>query len=197
MFAYCLNTPVQFMDQTGMLVALANSGGCYNPSLNAGSQIVKTMNDCSPAYAVCAGVSLLDGPLPVGDTVGLAGAAIITIGAAIYGVHQASLAIKAQEQEKDIAVPSQSKRKAYFTVDPYQFNPRGLVMTEYPGSRNGRIIMWKDPISQITIFEWDEDFKNGSHYHTMLIEWGGKHNGPHYLPGTPVPEPWNSIYFGG
>lgn len=150
MFAYCLNSPVQFIDQTGTLVALANSGGCYNSSLNAGSQIVKTMNDCSPAYAVCAGVSLLDGPLPVGDTVGLAGAAIITIGAAIYGVHQASLAIKAQEQEKDIAVPSQSKRKAYFTVDPYQFNPRGLVRTTYvaPGTgKNGGIIKWEIPVS--------------------------------------------------
>ena len=34
MFAYCLNSPVQFMDQTGTLVALANSGGCYNPGAN-------------------------------------------------------------------------------------------------------------------------------------------------------------------
>ncbi len=44
-FAYCLNSPVQLIDKTGTLVALANSGGCYNPTLNAGSQIVKTMND--------------------------------------------------------------------------------------------------------------------------------------------------------
>lgn len=41
---------------------------------------------------------MVDGSLPVGATVGLAGAACITIGAVIYGVHQASLVTpKAQE----------------------------------------------------------------------------------------------------
>ena len=34
-------------------------------------------------------------------------------------------------------------------------------------------------------------------YHALLIEWDGKHDGTHYKPGTPVPEPWNSLYFGG
>lgn len=70
-------------------------------------------------------------------------------------------------------------------------------MKEYPGSKNGRIIEWRDPISKAKIFEWDEDFNNGSHYHAMLIEWDGNHHNMHYLPGTPVLEPWNSIYFGG
>ena len=200
MFAYCLNSPVQFMDKTGTLVALANAGGCYNPSTNIGSQILKTMNDWSPAYAICAELGFADGPLPYGEIAGLAAAAVVTLGAAIWGTYQASQSSvipKAQEQEKDITIPSRKKNQAYFTVNPYDFTPNGLIMTEYPGSKNGRIIEWRDPISKAKIFEWDEDFNNGSHYHAMLIEWDGNHHNMHYLPGTPVPEPWNSIYFGG
>ena len=101
------------------------------------------------------------------------------------------------EKEKDaIAIPNQ-KEQAYFPLDPYDFVPKGLIRKEFPGSRNGRIMEWRDPISNVKVSEWDEDLKYGSHYHAMQIEWDGKHNGCHYLPGTPVPEPWNSIYFGG
>ena len=70
-------------------------------------------------------------------------------------------------------------------------------MREFPGTKNGRIIEWRDPVSQAKIFEWDEDLNNFPHYHAMLIEWDGNHLGPHYFPGFPVPEPWNSVYFGG
>ncbi len=47
------------------------------------------------------------------------------------------------------------------------------------------------------IFEWDEELNHTSHYHALMPEWRGKHDGMHYAPGTPVPEPWNTIYFGG
>ena len=70
-------------------------------------------------------------------------------------------------------------------------------MVEHPGTGNGRIIEWKEPVTKIRIFEWDEDLKNGSHYHALYIEWDGKHLGDHYSSGSPVPEPWNSFYFGG
>jgi len=63
--------------------------------------------------------------------------------------------------------------------------------------KNGRIIEWRDLISKAKIFEWNEDFNNGLHYHTMLVEWDGKHHNMHHLPSTPVPEPWNSMYLGG
>ena len=81
-------------------------------------------------------------------------------------------------------------------VNPDNFRPKGLTMREYPGSHNGRISEWRDPVSNAKIFEWDEDFRYGAHYHAMMVEWNGKHDGLHYLPGSPVPEPWNSIYFG-
>ena len=70
-------------------------------------------------------------------------------------------------------------------------------MKEFPGTKNGRIIEWRDPISQAKIFEWNEDFKMGPHYHAMLIEWDGKHDKIHYTAGTIVPEPLQSTYFGG
>ena len=51
-------------------------------------------------------------------------------------------------------------------------------------------------MTNAVIFEWDEDYTYGPHYHCMLIEWDGAHDGTHYKAGTPVPEPWNTIYFG-
>ncbi len=106
---------------------------------------------------------------------------------------------KAKDEEKsnDVPISPQYKKQEFFPIDPYNFKPKGLIMKEYSGTYNGRIIEWRDPISKAKIFEWNEDFKFGSHYHAMQIEWDGKHSGPHYFPGTPVPEPWNSIYFGG
>lgn len=91
----------------------------------------------------------------------------------------------------------QTKKQAVFTVSPYDFNPNGLVMVEYPGSKNGRIIQWKIPGSKSVIFEWDEDLMNSPHYHAMLPDSDNAHTGLHYFPGDLVPEPWNTTYFGG
>jgi hypothetical protein len=66
-----------------------------------------------------------------------------------------------------------------------------------PGSGgNGGIIKWEIPNTRIAIFEWNEDWDNGPHYHTMKVEWKNKHYGIHYPIGSEVPEPWRSIYFG-
>ena len=46
------------------------------------------------------------------------------------------------------------------------------------------------------MFEWNEDYKYGTHYHALLFEWRNKHiDRKHYKAGEPVPEPWNTIYF--
>ncbi len=102
-----------------------------------------------------------------------------------------------EEESNEVPISPQYKKQAFFPADPYSFKPKGLIMTEYPGSYNGRIIEWRDPLRNVKVFEWDEDYEFGPHYHAMQIEWDGKHSGPHYFPGTAVPEPWNSIYFGG
>ena len=102
-----------------------------------------------------------------------------------------------EEESNEVPISPQYKKQAFFPADPYSFKPKGLIMTEYPGSYDGRIIEWRDPLRNVKVFEWDEDYKFGPNYHAMQIEWDGKHSGPHYFPGTAVPEPWNSIYFGG
>ena len=66
-----------------------------------------------------------------------------------------------------------------------------------PGSgSNGGIIKWEIPFTKIAIFEWNEDWNEGAHYHIMEAEWKNKHDGIHYPIGSVVPEPWQSIYFG-
>ena len=197
MFAYCGNNPVNRIDPTGHFFS-----EIWEFAKIAVAEIGKAISAMSPAYAACGGAAVADGPLPFGDAIGFIGAAAITIGAAGYGIYQATKApstsiSKAEEKEKDIALPTQPKAQAYFIVNPYNFHPKGLVRKEFAGSYNGRIIEWRDPISNIKVFEWNEDFQNGEHYHALLIEWDVKHDLAHYKPGTPVPEPWNSLYFGG
>ena len=46
---------------------------------------------------------------------------------------------------------------------------------------------------------WDEDYKNGSHYHCMMPEWNNKHDESeesHFKAGMVMPEPWASMYRG-
>ena len=62
---------------------------------------------------------------------------------------------------------------------------------------NGGIIKWEIPGTKIAIFEWNEDRKNVSHYHAMNELWHNAHLDPtHYHAGDPVPEPWNTTFFG-
>ena len=68
-----------------------------------------------------------------------------------------------------------------------------------PGTYNGPIIKWYSPINKkFVFFEWDADYQYGPHYHVMWLEDYGKHNEEvHFHAGDPVPEPWNTIFFGG
>lgn len=89
----------------------------------------------------------------------------------------------------------------FFPANPDNFTPRGLIPNRYVengAGSNGGIIKWEIPFSKTAIFEWDGGINDsiGSHYHVMLPEWRNKHQGPHFVPGTPVPEPWNTMYFG-
>ena len=71
------------------------------------TEIGKAIGVLSPAYAGCGGAAVADGPLPIGDIIGAAGAILLTVGAIGYGIYQAtqapSISIpKAEEKEKDI-----------------------------------------------------------------------------------------------
>ena len=71
-------------------------------------------------------------------------------------------------------------------------------MDIHPGTKNGVIITWMNPVTKDAVFEWDEntEWSNGPHYHVFLSN-SKSHDGNHYYPGDPVPEPFNTIYFGG
>ena len=167
MFAYCGNSPANFSDETGH-VAIGQE------VLNTGLLLL---------------LASLDGPLPFVDF-------MISAYLTATFLHEVTAGREKEEVKSEAITVNPDRKQAYFTKSPYAFVPRGLIMVEYPGTYNGRIIVWKDPISSITIFEWDEDFQYGSHYH-ILLPGSGKHSGDHIPAGTPVPEPWNTIYFGG
>jgi RHS repeat-associated protein len=179
MFAYCQNNPLTYSDPTGTIsivpnkrLAMADTGPVGGGGGGGGLIILGVLRLIEAVTTKAATSTITIVPATVIDDVDV------------------KIDTKTETKEKE-------KQQAYFPVDPFQFAPRGLIMRVYPGSKNGRIIKWMDPITKIPIFEWNEDFVNGAHYHALLPEWGGKHDGLHYLPGTSVPEPWNSIYFGG
>ena len=187
MFAYCSNNPVMYLDYSGQFVILG--------IVLTSDALFKIITSAIIAIAAIDAISsdksndvitLPPITVPWGNPVGI---------------------IKIKDHKKSVPVPisltgeiAASKikkhKQAVFPENPYDFHPRGLIMKEYPGTKNGRIIEWKDPLSGIKIFEWNEDFHYGAHYHVMLPEWNGAHKGIHYKPGFLVPEPWNTIYFG-
>ena len=82
MFAYCGNNPVNRVDHTGQFWS-----EIWEFAQTAVAEIGKAMGVMSPAYAGCGGVAVADGPLPFGDIVAAAGAALLTVGAIGYGIY--------------------------------------------------------------------------------------------------------------
>lgn len=113
MSAYCGNNPISRVDPTGHFWS-----EIWEFTQTAISEIGKAMGNMSPAYALCEGAAVADGPLPVGDALAIVGATLLTVGAIAYGINQAvnttSISIpKAEEKEKDIIVPPPSQTVIY------------------------------------------------------------------------------------
>ncbi len=99
-----------------------------------------------------------------------------------------------------IPIPKSNNSIHIFPYSPFEFWPTGLVFKIHVPigcGRNGGVIKWEQPGTKIAIFEWNEDYKTGSHYHVLKPEDNNQHDGIHYYPGMLIPEPWNTIYFGG
>ena len=174
MFAYCENNPTNKVDKNGT-----------NPAAVLYAAFVVIIFGI---VIVCIGEIVITAMVP----------ALQKGAASLYDSISGSInKAKDKSKERSKSPSLDNKRKQnYFPINPYDFKPKGLVMKEYPGTKNGKIIQWIDPVSGKNVFEWNEDFRQGSHYHALLIEWDNKHKGTHYYPGSPIPEPWNSIYFG-
>lgn len=172
LYAYCMSNSVMYSDSTGNFA--------ISISAAAASAI---------GYFCAAGISIC--------TAIIVEKVIEEVDVAPYPVAIPKVTEKEAEAEKDIADTRKPQTPAIFTPNPNDFHPIGLVKTVYPGTKNGMIITWSDPVTNVTIFEWDEDYKYGPHYHALLPSQNSKHDQTHYQPGSPVPEPWRSTYFGG
>ena len=189
MFAYCGNNPISRYDPTGSFWS-----EIWTFIETAVTEMLSAMRVMSPAYAGCGGAAAADGPLPYGDIVAVAGAALITTGAIVYGFYQAaqapSISIpEVDEKSEAIVIPKEPDSPVVFPSDPNTFNPIGLAKVFRPGTKNGAFISWMDPLTNTEVFRWDENPKgfNGPHYHI---------NGTgHYYPNDIVPEPYATVYF--
>ena len=99
MFAYCGNNFMNLVDPTGEFWS-----ELWQFIQTAAAEIGNTIASLTPAYAGCGTIAICDGPFPFGDAIGLAGAALITIGAIGYGINNAwhSPPIAASKTEKAI-----------------------------------------------------------------------------------------------
>ncbi len=196
LYSYCGNNPINREDSSG------RSWEIIGEFVN---QLKNAMGSLKYAYATSAGASLSDGPLPIGDIIGFGIAAIATAGAISYATQQtyniysnsnvtSNTITKSKTKEVAVSIVKSNKSKrVIFPINPNEFKPRGCTKTVYPGTKNGKIITWSQ--NNITIFEWDEDLANTTHYHILT---NGQRSNPniHYAPLTLVPEPFASMYFG-
>jgi RHS repeat-associated core domain len=79
MFAYCANNPINREDPSGYL------WGFIKELI---SQVSNAINALKPVYAVAGGAAIADGPLPVGDAIGLVITTVATAGAIGYGIYK-------------------------------------------------------------------------------------------------------------
>ena len=123
MFACCGNNPVNRVDPTGHFWS-----EIWEFTKTAITEIGKAMGGLSPAYAGCGGAVAIDGPLPFGDIVGIAGMALLTLGAIGQGIYQAvqAPAISVPKvEEKDVTVlPSSTVIYRYGGTNPGNLTPK-------------------------------------------------------------------------
>ena len=123
MFAYCGNNPVNRVDPTGQFWS-----EIWEFAKTAVAEIGKAMGVMSPAYAGCGGAAVADGPLPFGDIVAAAGAALLTVGAIGYGIYQAT-------QAPAISIPKAEEKAEAIPAPP----PTPTVIYRYGGTNPGNL----------------------------------------------------------
>ena len=183
LFAYCINNPVSHSDPTGRMIGIL-------------SAILITAEVALVGIVAIAAIDILANALPK-----------------IEEVPHLTLIIPLPkpepkpepEPEPDnnehldkIPTPmpeaddGDKTKVVIFPANPHMFLPRGMTLSNRPGTKNGKFIFYQLPGGHI-VFRWDENinYSNGPHYH-ILDENGGEH---HYYAGDVVPEPYASLYF--
>ena len=186
MFAYCLNNPVSNVDSSGSIPMRSTivCDGSGTPSITPKSNSKNSNVGIGAAYAIGTTLSVVDGPAPIGDLVGIAVIAMTTL--FVSASSNAQTPSIAQDKSISITKPPKLDYVVAFPVNPYSFHPRGLERHVYQNigeGKNGGIIKWEIPGTGITVFEWNEDFTYGPHYHCLLPEWNNKHHNDHWKAG--------------
>ena len=117
MFAYCGNEPVNRTDSTG----------CFWEYLGS------LFKEAAPVYAGCATAAAADGPLPFGDIIALATAAVLTVGVLGQAVYDASF-------RRSIPI-SATKEKEIVSAKPPHDKSGGQVYYHVTSAQNAAIIM--------------------------------------------------------
>ena len=137
MFAYCENNPTNKVDKNGT-----------NPAAVLYAAFVVIIFGI---VIVCIGEIVITAMVP----------ALQKGAASLYDSISGSInKAKDKSKERSKSPSLDNKRKQnYFPINPYDFKPKGHVMKEYPGTKNGKIIQWIDPVSGKNVFEWNEYFR--------------------------------------
>ena len=185
MFAYCNNNPVNGSDPNGLF---------WQELKELWSYFSSALQESRGYFATAIGVSQIDSALPGPADV----ASVFMIGVGVLGCaaiatrtyFTTSNKLKSQSVAKVESITKKAKKSVIFPADPNMFNPIGLVKVVRPGTKNGKLISWMDPITNVAVFRWDENisYPNGPHYHVVG-------QSTHYYAGDLVPEPFASRYF--
>ena len=177
LFAYCHNNPVTFSDPEGKS-SLGMAGAMTgNPLLFlAGMALAMFVSIALPKpsthskprlVVIQGGASNSNDPSPTPNPG--------------PGPVIAEVVNTAKPEEKE-------QEPVLFPEDPADFHPRGLLIGTWQTPDNGLVIKWIERPKR-EVFEWNEDLNHSSHYHIREL------GGDHYQPGTPIPEPYATIYF--
>ena len=203
MFAYCNNNPVMLLDPSGTINLYFDISGIKENQaagvligivvLGYLAQIAQKSNNTDLSIGSANSSNNTSDIV----TIGLCHIQLHPLVADVYvdDISDSEIGSVADTTEASI---EGHKKQNYFPIDPENFTPIGLIPDIRLGTFNGKIINWKDPITKEVIFEWDEDYRYGSHYHiNSPLCYDKKGKRIHFYAFDAIPEPWNSIYFGG
>ena len=200
LFAYCSNNPINLIDPNGTF-----AGAIFGLICAAVTAITAAVT----SYAVGqskpnTGITWEDVGNAVWNTITFI---VDPVGSIVRAVNPPAVQSTQKEQVEDRAnttpivhsVPIRTGwpklDKPRFPADPALFHPKGLIITTDLMTPNGQILKWTYPSSKYAIFEWNEDYAKGEHYHCLTEAMRNSHSGDHWKAGDLIPEPWASIYF--
>lgn len=132
MYACCGHNTVNRLDPNGYFW-----NNIWQFIQTATAETGNAMQSLSVAYASCGGAAVADGPLPIGDAVGLAGAAVLTIGAVGYGIYQATQTSSASFEKAEELNPSSTVIYRYGGTNPGNLTPSQRDVALFPVTGSG------------------------------------------------------------